>query len=421
MVAIEQSASTAIEGAKRSLTSLLDHASRLHALPRVEIEAAAGALEDLAAAKRATSALCSGLIPETEALASIVRPRLEAGSETIGWAAVAELAERPEEVAAALKTHALQAAATTRLRRAAAQVDEGVRTVLDQRLLRMGEEIARWWGLLRPDELTAFDAIVRRGAGRKYLDVTATLAPQPASAGVVRNALAVLSNSQLNALGLAAFLARCQLLLTPLIVLDDPVPASDREHRSTFASNVVGALLDGGQQVIVATHDSELARHLQSNHQHLGVDEFQAAIVDPRTGTQVLRTGDEFERLMLDASSQMHSPLHVNRRAAGNSLRIATERLAKHVIVAGRRRAGETSATLSDYDNKNLRDLRPLVVQYVIQPNEPGRWQMLARTLNDADHDTLDPPQSMDLKQCHATLRDLKKQHTQNDALLMRS
>jgi len=55
----------------------------------------------------------------------------------------------------------------------------------------------------------------------------------------------------------------------------------------------------------------------------------------------VLRTGDDFERLMLDASSQMHSPLHANRRAAGNSLRIAAERLAKHVTVAGRRRAGD--------------------------------------------------------------------------------
>jgi len=32
------------------------------------------------------------------------------------------------------------------------------------------------------------------------------------------------------------------------------------------------------------THDSELARHLHISHQHLGVDEFEASLVDPRTG-----------------------------------------------------------------------------------------------------------------------------------------
>jgi hypothetical protein len=198
-------------------------------------------------------------------------------------------------------------------------------------------------------------------------------------------------------------------------VLDDPVPGSDREHRSTFASDVVAALLDGTQQVLVATNDSELARHLHTSHQHLGVDEFEATLVDPCTGTQLLRTGDDFERLMLDASSQMHSPLPVNRRAAGNGLRIAAERLAKHVVVAGRRRGGDVGAAVSDYDNKNLRDLRDLAGQHVVKPNEPGQWQILARVLNDADHDTLDPPAPIALKNCHSTLRQLKRQHVQND------
>jgi hypothetical protein len=90
----------------------------------------------------------------------------------------------------------------------------------------MGEEVGRWWDLLRPDELTVFDSITRKGTGRRYLDVTAALAPQAAAAGVVRNALAVFSNSQLNALGLSAFLARCTLLSTPIVLLDDPVPGS---------------------------------------------------------------------------------------------------------------------------------------------------------------------------------------------------
>jgi hypothetical protein len=406
---------------QRALSVLVAHADRLHELPEADLNAAADALRDLSAAFAPVRALHTKVTAATELVLEVVRPPLEAGSDTAGWAAAAELAEQPAQVLAALTEHDRRTAATARLRQAAKQIDLGVQTVLDRRLLRMGGEIRRWWALLRPDELTTFDAVVRRGTGRKYLDVTAALAPQPATAGVVRNALAVLSNSQLNALGLSAFLARCQLLSSPLIVLDDPVPGSDREHRNTFSSDVVAALLDGGQQVLVTTHDSELARQLQVSHQHLGVNEFRASLVDARTGSQIVRTGDDFERLMLDASSQMHSPLVDNRRAAGNALRIAAERLAKHVIVAGRRRAGDATAGLAEYDNKNLRDLRVLATQHAIQPNEPGRWQQLARTLNDADHDTLDPPTPIDLKQCHATLRDLKKQHQQNDPQLTRS
>lgn len=123
-----------------------------------------------------------------------------------------ELATRPAEVVGALREHTLRASATGRLRQAAKQIDIAVQTVLDRRLVRMGNKVGRWWGLLRPDELTTFDPIVRRGTGRKYLDVTAALAAQPTMAGVVRSALAIVSNSQLNALGLSAFLARCRPL-----------------------------------------------------------------------------------------------------------------------------------------------------------------------------------------------------------------
>jgi hypothetical protein len=220
-------------------------------------------------------------------------------------------------------------------------------------------------------------------------------------------------------LGLAAFLARCQLLDAPLVVLDDPVPSSDREHRSTFASSAVAALLDDGRQVLVTTHDGELARHLHISHQHRGVDEFQAALADAAAGTQVLRSNDQFERCMLDASSQMHSPLPANRRAAGNSLRIAAERLAKHVAAAGRRRAGQGTASVGDFDGKNLRDLRVAATQHALGPDEPGQWQQLALILNDADHDT-EPPPSSDLVHCHGLLRRLRKNHGVNDPGLMR-
>jgi ABC-type thiamine transport system ATPase subunit len=51
---------------------------------------------------------------------------------------------------------------------------------------------------------------------------------------------------------LSTFLARCRIENAPIIVLDDPVPASDPEHRYTFADQTVSALL----QLLVTTHDA---------------------------------------------------------------------------------------------------------------------------------------------------------------------
>ena len=408
---------TAVQNAVQPLTERLD---LMRSIDYEQIEAVSRVAR-FVDAKLATLRDTHGdLAAEVEDFVAEVTPALEAGTDTAGWTTLLDLTTQVPVITAALARQRNRSGATARLQRVAQEVDNGSQKVLDERLARMGGEIGRWWDFLRPDELTAFGAISRKGTGKRYLDVTAALAPQPTATGVVRNALAVFSNSQLNALGLAAFLARCTLMQAPIVLLDDPVPGSDREHRSTFASSVVGALMDDGRQVIVTTHDTELARQLHMNHQHLGVDEFQAVLSDPRDGTQVLKTGDEFERLMLDASSQMHSPLVANRRSAGNSLRIAAERLAKHVAIAGRRRAGDATAAIADYDNKNLKDLRPLAAQYALKPNEPGQWQLLARLLNDADHDTLDPPVPAEIKNCHSTLRNLKREHIANDPSLMR-
>lgn len=336
--------------------------------------------------------------------------RLALQTNTEGWDSLLSLALDPRALWEAFEKERVADAATSRLKAAQRQVDSAVRAVLDRKLLLMADSVRKWWSLMRPDELTAFENISRRGAGNRYLDLTATLVPDESGTGVSRNALAVLSNSQLNALGLATFLARCELLASPAVLLDDPVPGSDREHRLTFAGPVIEALLDGGRQVIVATHDAELARTIQTLHQHRGIDEFSAVLVDPRQGTLITRSGDDFEQLMLNAKSQMGSPLEDNRRAAGNSLRIAAERLAKHILVDARIKGDDIAAALSDYDKRNLAYLRPLVIAHVVKANEPGQWQTLARVLNDADHDA-PPPQPADLRITHDMLRGIKKSH----------
>ncbi|CQD22757.1 recombination protein F [Mycobacterium lentiflavum] len=400
----------AIEAAQPVLVRIVDRLEQLLEVPDADI---ADLIQRDGVIRQSLSKHTSALEKSTvasDACIEDVEPRLSALSATDGWMVLTELSSNTELVWQAIVRQRNADACTTRLKTAQRVIVSAIKKVLDRKLELMADEIRTWWSLMRPDELTVFDRISRRGSGNRYLDLTAALVPEPAGSGVIRNALAVLSNSQVNALGLAAFLARCQLLDCPVIFLDDPVPGSDREHRYTFAGAVVAKLLGNGRQVIVATHDAELARTLQTLHQHLGINEFSANLLDPRVGTRIVRTGDDFERLMLDASSQMSSPLIENRRAAGNSLRIATERLAKHILVAARVAAGEPDASLADYDNKNLRQLRPMVTGHAKAANEPGQWTTLARILNDSDHDT-SPPQPADLKICHDMLRDIKKRH----------
>lgn len=108
----------------------------------------------------------------------------------------------------------------------------------------MGAEIDRWWATLRPDELVRFGGVGRRASGRRYVNLTAELSVSDEAAPQVRDAVGVFSDSQLNALGLAAFLARQRLLNSPVVILDDPLPGYDPEHRVTFTLNTLGALLD---------------------------------------------------------------------------------------------------------------------------------------------------------------------------------
>lgn len=360
----------------------------------------------------------SELFDNTQALAAAtaleLRKSLDSlltdATDTAQWRPLLEIVARVDECRAQLSAEQRRISAESRAVRAASLIEAAIRTILDKKLSRMEAEIQKWWELLRPDELTTFNRLSRKGTGKRYLDLTAALSPSPGEDAVIRNALAVLSTSQLNALGLSAFLARSILTDAPIVILDDPVPGSDREHRNTFAGPVMAALLDAGRQVLLTSHDGELVRAIQTIHAHRGIEEFSVALQDPRVGSQVVTTGDDFERLMLDAQSQMTSPLVQNRRSAGNSLRIATERLAKHIIVEGLRRDGNSSVSITDYERKNLSHLRPLVIGYCKEPNEPGEWLTLARILNDSDHDT-PPPLPPDLKLCHSTLRAIKKRH----------
>ena len=80
------------------------------------------------------------------------------------------------------------------------------------------------------------------------------------------DALKVFSESQVNALGVAAFVTRSRLLGHDLLIFDDPVQSMDEDHFKTFARDVLPPILDEGRQVILLTHNETFARDISYWH-----------------------------------------------------------------------------------------------------------------------------------------------------------
>ena len=139
---------------------------------------------------------------------------------------------------------------------------------LEQRRQDFSESMAEIWSKLRGDRYSRFGQIViPKPSGKGFrirLEVKATLDSNNQQIEV--DALNVMSESQINVIGIAAFLTRSKLLGHKCIVLDDPVQSLDDEHFKTFAGELLGYLTDSGFQVIVLTHNDRFARDISHYH-----------------------------------------------------------------------------------------------------------------------------------------------------------
>lgn len=298
-----------------------------------------------------------------------------------------------------------------KLRTAQADIDTAVQDLLDQRFEQMSSKIVEWWSNLRPGDASVFEKVERRGGGRRHLSLKARLNSESegSDTGTIRDAIAVFSDSQLAALGLATFLARCVEEGASFVVLDDPLAGFDRDHRSTFANQTIQGLLDSGIQVIVSTCDTTLAARIQTAHEHVGVSHYRVTLANGATGTQVGLYQDPFEGHWESADRLSRSGDAGNRRSAARDARSAAERLAKQIIVGHRRKAGE-EAHFSDHDGKVLSALINILAPYVQGPDELGKWRALAPDLNPGNHDAIAPAQN-ELRQALGYIRMIKRDH----------
>jgi len=135
-------------------------------------------------------------------------------------------------------------------------------TILNARRSQFSDGMTEVWQELREDKYSAFSRLyVPDPRGRGFpieIEVKAVLDDSVRQVEV--DALRVFSESQVHALGIAAFLTRARLLGHRCLVLDDPVQSMDEEHFLTFASNLLPYLLGQGIQVIILTHNDLFSR-----------------------------------------------------------------------------------------------------------------------------------------------------------------
>lgn len=344
-------------------------------------------------------------------LRAVVGPKLSQQTSRDGINELLALISHSADVHEELRARAARASAVKRLSAVDRVLRQASSAVLDSRFTEMSSAIEHWWLTIRPDELVSFAGVKRRAAGAVFVNLVASLQPQASAEAVERDALGVYSDSQLNALGLSTFLARAQLTDARAVILDDPIPGSDGDHRLTFVQNTLAGLLALGRQVILTTYDPKLAEWASASHSARDPLTFDLNLLDAVLGTEPTQTSDAYSRFMLQAEDNLNAPTAGGRRAACNAYRSAAERIAKQIIATNRSATGAAcSVDDVDHEASQLGDLVQLVRGFAFSNEEAGKWSLMPKVLNPGSHDD-DVPSTIELKQIRGNLRAIAKMH----------
>lgn len=140
--------------------------------------------------------------------------------------------------------------------------------IIEQARQTFSDRMTEMWHLLRSDSGAWFSQLsipTARGKGYKLeFELKAVISDSDTSSEV--DALRVFSESQVNVVGLAAYVTRAKLLGHKLLIFDDPVQSMDEEHFRSFAGKLLPSLVDEGFQVVILTHSDAFARRIHDNH-----------------------------------------------------------------------------------------------------------------------------------------------------------
>lgn len=126
-----------------------------------------------------------------------------------------------------------------------------------------------------------------------------------------------------------------------------------------------------------------------------------------------MRTANTAEALWQRAGACLISDVAEIREVAANKLRVAAERIAKEILVASRRAAGD-SCSLADYEGMTLGPLAASLEPFLREPSHAGKWRVVRDLLNPGSHDDA-PPSRNDLRQSHGYLREFLRYYLAPD------
>ncbi|MBN2565024.1 MAG: AAA family ATPase [Candidatus Eisenbacteria bacterium] len=326
-------------------------------------------------------------MPQARGTIARLREEADLRARIAGWQGFLALAFNPEGLLSALRSQRARALVHQEIADSVREIDAAKARILDARLAELSNEIDYWWGALRPNEAVSFGKVSRRGQGLRFTDLIASMVAEPGSPAKERHAVAVFSDSQMNCLGLATFLARCVRSDCPVVVLDDPVLASDPEHCITFARYCVGKLLGKGLQVLVTTNNRELKDRIEDYYGHLQMDSFNVAIDDRKDGACVEWTSNSIEYRLAMAARYINNTDSGIRKLASQHLRDATERFCKKLLVK-HDRVTKPESSVVDYQGCTLEWLAPKACKFLTaDPADSGKLIAVQKTLNPGSHD----------------------------------
>lgn len=157
-----------------------------------------------------------------------------------------------------------KASAKSELEKTRSTLLEYRQSYLEERRHDFSSEISKIWSKLREDGYSCFRQLVipkPRGKGFPVrIEVKAILDNKIETREV--DALGMLSESQINVIGIAAFITRSKLIGHRCLIMDDPVQSMDDDHFKTFAKDLVDYLCGLGFQVVLLTHNDRFARDI---------------------------------------------------------------------------------------------------------------------------------------------------------------
>ena len=197
---------------------------------------------------------------------------------------------------------------------------------LETRRTSFNDGIESVWMALRKERYSSFSQLhIPSPRGRGFpIEIELKASLDDSISLIEVDALRVFSESQVNALGIAAFITRAKLLGHQMLIFDDPVQSMDEEHFKTFARDLIPQILGEGFQVILLTHNDTFARDV--SHYHCDRTDYVTMSIQHsrRQGCRVMEGNRRVPERLALAEDELD---HGNFAGAWKYIRLAIERL----------------------------------------------------------------------------------------------